>query len=601
MKRKRGFKAGPKKGKKKTKAAVDALASAPVSVNTEDVACSDEADGSPHNSEMDIGQASLGSEKPGHMSNIDGDPPADTPTGKPSHGRVKLKLKSSKALEPHQSYSDAQTPSDTDKSNAQVGLDKLDASTHKEEGNLHSDGQTSEMQKTAVGKSTKKKGSIKIKSSQGLGIPSGTVHEKQINKISIPKISGEQVLVHADDEKSRDASLPRSFRQRGTKELYMDSRYNEKELTASLMVIKKVMKMEAAIPFNAPVDPVALGIPDYFDIIDTPMDFGTISQNLENGRKYRNSEDVYKDVQYIWDNCCKYNNKGDYIVDLMKRVKKNFMKYWTEAGLYTDISGSSPAETNPSESAGRPGQAKLHTKGKHKRRRLGTDHHKSDCLCAVCVVRRRRKERQEDLAVVDNQTATSDVSLSRDYKFITKRLQVKSPIDNLYSENASSSLDHSMETEANVDTEEAENEKTNYSEQPEPEQQGAVDSELELQQNASGSSEMSEQMPLENVIQDSDRQSQEPEPEFRQLDDLKDGLLHQQEAGKLQPDSAGRNHHIKLREEDLEENHSALQICRNLFPTDLKSVWNSPHSLISRRAPVQDSLFHAAISTFLKH
>ncbi|KAH7685226.1 Bromodomain-containing protein [Dioscorea alata] len=580
MKRKRGSKAGHKKGKKKTKAAVDSVASAPVSVNTEDVVCSDEADGSPHNSEMDIDQASLGSEKPGHMSNIDGDPPANVATGKPSHGRVKLKLKSSKALEPHQSYSDAQTPSDTDKSNAQVGLDKLDASTHKEEDNLHSDGQTSEMQKTAVGKSTKKKGSIKIKSSQGLGISSGTVHEKQINKISIPKIPGEQVLAHADDGKSRDALLPKNLRQRGTKELYMDSRYNEKELTASLMVIKKVMKMEAAVPFNAPVDPVALGIPDYFDIIDTPMDFGTISQNLENSRKYRNSEDVYKDVQYIWDNCCKYNNKGDYIVDLMKRVKKNFMKYWTDAGLYTDIPSSSPAETNPSESAGRPGQAKLHTKGKHKRRRLG----------------RRRKERQEDLAVVDNQTATSDVSLSRNYK-----AEEKSPIDNLYSENASSSVDHSMETEANMDTEEAENEKINYLERPEPQQQGAVDNELELQQNASGSSEMSEQIPLENVIQDSDRQSQEPEPEFRQLDDLKDGALHQQEAGKLQPESAGRNRQIQLREEDLEENHSALQICRNLFLTDRKSVWNSPHSLFHRRAPVQDGLIHAAISTFLKH
>lgn len=92
-----------------------------------------------------------------------------------------------------------------------------------------------------------------------------------------------------------------------------------------------------------------------------------------------------------------------------------------------------------------------------------------------------------------------------------------------------------METEANVDTEEAENEKINYLERPEPQQQGAVDNELELQQNASGSSEMSEQTPLENVIQDSDRQSQEPEPEFRQLDDLKDGVLHQQEAGRLQP------------------------------------------------------------------
>jgi len=68
------------------------------------------------------------------------------------------------------------------------------------------------------------------------------------------------------------------------------------------------------------------------------MDFGTICNNFEKGNKYMNSEDVYKDVNYIWNNCSKYNKKGDYIVDLMKRVKKNFMKYWTSAGLYTEQS-----------------------------------------------------------------------------------------------------------------------------------------------------------------------------------------------------------------------------------------------------------------------
>ena len=74
------------------------------------------------------------------------------------------------------------------------------------------------------------------------------------------------------------------------------------------------------------------------------MDFGTICNNLEKDIKYMNSEDVYKDVQYIWNNCFKYNNKGDYIVDLMRRVKKNFMKYWTAAGLYTGQPGGTSGE-----------------------------------------------------------------------------------------------------------------------------------------------------------------------------------------------------------------------------------------------------------------
>ncbi|XP_057854600.2 uncharacterized protein LOC131064461 isoform X3 [Cryptomeria japonica] len=108
----------------------------------------------------------------------------------------------------------------------------------------------------------------------------------------------------------------------------------KEELEAALMVLKKIMKMEAAEPFNTPVDPVSLGIPDYFDVIDMPMDLGTICNALQKGKKYKTSKDVFHDVQLVWDNCVKYNHKGDPILELMKRVKKNFTKYWTAAGLY---------------------------------------------------------------------------------------------------------------------------------------------------------------------------------------------------------------------------------------------------------------------------
>ncbi|KAL3814528.1 hypothetical protein ACJIZ3_015796 [Penstemon smallii] len=112
--------------------------------------------------------------------------------------------------------------------------------------------------------------------------------------------------------------------------------YNTQELDDAQSVIKKIMTMNEATPFNAPVDPIALGIPDYFDIIDTPMDFGTICSKLEKGLEYRNSEDVFKDVLRIWDNCCKYNQEGSHILKIMRRVKNNFMKQWTAAGLYKD-------------------------------------------------------------------------------------------------------------------------------------------------------------------------------------------------------------------------------------------------------------------------
>nr|GME02240.1 bromodomain-containing factor 1 [Ipomoea batatas] len=187
-----------------------------------------------------------------------------------------------------------------------------------------------------------------------------------------------------------------------------DSRHNKKELDAAVEVIKKVMKMEAAEPFNAPVDPVALGIPDYFDVIDTPMDFGTIRTNLESGGKYLNSEDVYKDVQYIWDNCYKYNNKGDLVLDLMKRVKKNFSKYWSAAGLYSDytqvessqIKDATPDSTGKEQSKGGPMNNKS-------RKLHGLKKHKDGCLCAICVMMRRRQEREESARVLEDQMETS--------------------------------------------------------------------------------------------------------------------------------------------------------------------------------------------------
>ncbi|CAI0400830.1 unnamed protein product [Linum tenue] len=125
---------------------------------------------------------------------------------------------------------------------------------------------------------------------------------------------------------------PWSSRKRSKKSC-QDPRYNETELKTSFAIIKKIMDMDEAASFSAPVDPV----PNRIDARDAPMDFGTICSNLQNGFKYLNADDVYKDVECIWAHCLKYNKKGDYIVYLMKRVRKKFLKYWTAAGLRTEM------------------------------------------------------------------------------------------------------------------------------------------------------------------------------------------------------------------------------------------------------------------------
>jgi len=58
--------------------------------------------------------------------------------------------------------------------------------------------------------------------------------------------------------------------------------------------------------FNTPVDPVALGLPDYFAIISKPMDFGTVKARLHS-LAYRSRDEVVADIRLVLDNAMKYN------------------------------------------------------------------------------------------------------------------------------------------------------------------------------------------------------------------------------------------------------------------------------------------------------
>lgn len=337
--------------------------------------------------------SSTGTDQPLHLASINPDGSIDKAAataasggggvgGVKGVGRVKVKLKSSKILE---------SRSDTDRSSPvqNLGLEK--------QGEDSGNSVVPEIKMYV----SRRPGGIKIKSSSSTKVMGGGGRGGGSS-------SGDVVVVEDEDEGLPNKEL---------KTPHKENRYDKKELDSALLVIKKVMKMDAAEPFNVPVNPDALGIPDYFDIIDTPMDFGTICSNLEKGDKYMNSKDVYKDVQYIWYNCFKYNSKGDYILDLMKRVKKNFMKYWTSAGLYIELSkGSNGAEGVHGEDVAASSHAHNKSVPPKKSKKRHGRRHKLDCLCAICVLKRRRREREENARLTKGQIGVSDNELGQEFK-----------------------------------------------------------------------------------------------------------------------------------------------------------------------------------------
>lgn len=77
--------------------------------------------------------------------------------------------------------------------------------------------------------------------------------------------------------------------------------------SAARNIVLNMMKEKMAWPFNVPVDPIKLGIPDYPLHIKHPMDLGTIKKKFKN---YTRSSDLAADVRLTFRNALTYNQAG---------------------------------------------------------------------------------------------------------------------------------------------------------------------------------------------------------------------------------------------------------------------------------------------------
>ena len=88
-------------------------------------------------------------------------------------------------------------------------------------------------------------------------------------------------------------------------------------------VLKELQTHEHGWVFASPVNPVELGLNDYFDIIKKPMDLGTIQKNLEAG-SYHSFDDFKSDVRLTFENAMKYNEEKTVVHEMAKQLKKKF-------------------------------------------------------------------------------------------------------------------------------------------------------------------------------------------------------------------------------------------------------------------------------------
>ena len=98
--------------------------------------------------------------------------------------------------------------------------------------------------------------------------------------------------------------------------------FSKDELRNALLPpLEKMWAIEPdAIPFRSPVDPNALGIPDYFEIIRTPMDMSSIRRKLDTG-VYQDPWEFVNDVFLMFENAWVYNRKTSRVYRYCTKVK----------------------------------------------------------------------------------------------------------------------------------------------------------------------------------------------------------------------------------------------------------------------------------------
>ncbi|EJU02667.1 hypothetical protein DACRYDRAFT_21692 [Dacryopinax primogenitus] len=117
--------------------------------------------------------------------------------------------------------------------------------------------------------------------------------------------------------------VDKAFKKEWSKVLVKKLAYNEKRSLQT--AINKLRQMPSAFVFLDPVDPVALGIPTYFDVIPKKdaRDLSTIKTKLDQD-KYDSIEALDADIRLMVDNAIKFNGAESEVAAAARQVDKDY-------------------------------------------------------------------------------------------------------------------------------------------------------------------------------------------------------------------------------------------------------------------------------------
>lgn len=97
-------------------------------------------------------------------------------------------------------------------------------------------------------------------------------------------------------------------------------------------ILRQITQHKWAEPFMEPVDVKGLGLHDYYEVIEKPMDFSTIKNKMEakDGSGYKHVREICADVRLIFKNAMKYNEERDDVHVMAKTLLGKFEEKWLQ-------------------------------------------------------------------------------------------------------------------------------------------------------------------------------------------------------------------------------------------------------------------------------
>lgn len=97
-------------------------------------------------------------------------------------------------------------------------------------------------------------------------------------------------------------------------------------------ILRQITQHKWAWPFMQPVDVEGLGLHDYYDIIDRPMDLSTIKNQMEarDGTGYKHVREICADVRLVFKNATKYNDEKSDVNLMAKTLLEKFEEKWLQ-------------------------------------------------------------------------------------------------------------------------------------------------------------------------------------------------------------------------------------------------------------------------------